>query len=94
MPCEQPGPFGAQARRALPAHRLCFQALRMSLSLLFLMLATEKMKRNLYVSTHFRSCGTIHGTLESKGRQGLGDPLASDGKVCSRALTSTDVWSL
>lgn len=42
----------------------------MSFSLLFLMLATEKMKMYLYVSTHFRSCGTIHEALEVKGQHG------------------------
>lgn len=39
----------------------------MSFSLLFLMLATEKINRYLYVSTHFRSYGIIHGALESQG---------------------------
>lgn len=68
-----------------PAHRLCFQALRMSFSLLFRMLATEKMKRYLYVSTHFRSCGTIHGVLEFKGQHGLG---LRWGKKSARSLTT------
>lgn len=60
----------------------------MSFSLLFLMLATEKMKRYLYVSTHFRSCGTIYGALEFKGHHGLGNTLASDG--C--ALGNLQLW--
>lgn len=51
----------------LLAHRLCFQAFRMSFSLLFLMLATENRKRYLYVSTHFRSYGVSHGERESPG---------------------------
>lgn len=79
-------PLRTRALLPLPAHRLCFQALRTSFSLLFLMLATEKTKRYLYVSTHFRSCRTIHGALESKGQQGLGSTLASGGKETAPGL--------
>lgn len=83
-------PVSSLLRKARPpsAHRLCFQAFRMSFSLLFLMLATEKMKRYLYVSTHFRSCETIHGVLGFKGQHRLG--LRWE-KICSRSLTTVEV---
>lgn len=60
----------------------------MSFSLLFLMLATEKMKRYLYVSTHFRSCGTIHGALKFKGTTGWTTPWPQTGKNMLRSLTT------
>lgn len=61
----------------------------MSFSLLFLMLATEKMKRYLYVSTHFRSYGTIHGALESRGSRGRAVILwPQRGRGCSKASDS------
>lgn len=53
----------------------------MSFSLVFRMLATEKMKRYWYVSTHFRSCGTSRGALEFKGHQDwaiLWPPMGKD----------------
>lgn len=44
-----------EAAQQPTTYLLCFQAVRTSLSLLFLIFSTENMNRFLYVSTHFRN---------------------------------------